>query len=82
MPVEEVERLMQENQDAADWQRQVNDLIGGSLSAEDDELAMQELAALEEEVSTSCVALHLFRDVEEGLWGLPWPLYLCLRSNV
>jgi len=49
-PVEEVERLMQENAEAADWQRAVDALIGDSLTAEDDALAQQELDELEKEL--------------------------------
>eukprot|EP00958_Prasinococcus_capsulatus_P023333 scaffold3429_cov339-Prasinococcus_capsulatus_cf.AAC.4 len=44
---------MQENAEAADWQRAVDALIGDSLTAEDDALAQQELDELEKEVRSA-----------------------------
>ncbi|CAN0011860.1 unnamed protein product [Lampetra planeri] len=43
MSIEEVERIMDETQDSIDYQRQIDDLLAGGLSDEDEEAVLAEL---------------------------------------
>ncbi|XP_029978384.1 charged multivesicular body protein 6-like [Sphaeramia orbicularis] len=46
MTIEEVERIMDETQDAIEYQRQIDDLLAGALSPEDEDAVLAELEAL------------------------------------
>lgn len=46
MSVEEVERIMDETQDAVEYQKQIDDMLAGSLSQEDEDAVLAELEAL------------------------------------
>uniref|UniRef100_A0A3Q3H0N0 Charged multivesicular body protein 6 n=1 Tax=Labrus bergylta TaxID=56723 RepID=A0A3Q3H0N0_9LABR len=46
MSIEEVERIMDETQDAIEYQRQIDDMLAGSLSPEDEDAVLAELEAI------------------------------------
>uniref|UniRef100_A0A3Q3K0Z3 Charged multivesicular body protein 6a n=1 Tax=Monopterus albus TaxID=43700 RepID=A0A3Q3K0Z3_MONAL len=46
MSVEEVERIMDETQDAIEYQRQIDEMLTGSLSQEDEDAVLAELEAI------------------------------------
>ncbi|XP_076008060.1 charged multivesicular body protein 6 [Genypterus blacodes] len=46
MSIEDVERVMDETQDAIEYQRQIDEMLGGSLSQEDEDAVLAELEAL------------------------------------
>nr|XP_043869175.1 charged multivesicular body protein 6 [Solea senegalensis] len=46
MSIEEVERIMDETQDAIEYQRQIDDMLAGSLSQEDEDAVLAELDAI------------------------------------
>ncbi|KAF1373489.1 hypothetical protein PFLUV_G00239400 [Perca fluviatilis] len=46
MSVEEVERIMDETQDAIEYQRQIDDMLAGSFSQEDEDAVLAELEAI------------------------------------
>ncbi|XP_041671744.1 charged multivesicular body protein 6 [Cheilinus undulatus] len=46
MSIEEVERIMDETQDAIEYQRQIDDMLAGSLSQEDEDAVLAELEAI------------------------------------
>lgn len=46
LSVEEVERIMDETQDAIEYQRQIDDMLAGSLSQEDEDAVLAELEAI------------------------------------
>ncbi|KAL6095339.1 chmp6 [Pungitius sinensis] len=46
MSVEEVERIMDETQDAIEYQRQIDDMLAGSLTQEDEDAVLAELEAI------------------------------------
>lgn len=46
MSIEEVERIMDETQDAIEYQRQIDDMLAGALSPEDEDAVLAELEAL------------------------------------
>uniref|UniRef100_A0A8C4GT49 Charged multivesicular body protein 6 n=1 Tax=Dicentrarchus labrax TaxID=13489 RepID=A0A8C4GT49_DICLA len=46
MSVEEVERIMDETQDAIEYQRQIDEMLAGSLSQEDEDAVLAELEAI------------------------------------
>jgi len=48
MKIEDVEKLMEESQEAVDYQNQVNEMLGNSLSIEDNAAAEKELESMEE----------------------------------
>ncbi|XP_035254932.1 charged multivesicular body protein 6-like [Anguilla anguilla] len=48
MSIEEVERIMDETQDAIDYQRQIDDMLAGSLTQEDEDAVLAELEAITE----------------------------------
>ncbi|XP_064170837.1 charged multivesicular body protein 6-like [Anguilla rostrata] len=48
MSIEEVERIMDETQDAVDYQRQIDDMLAGSLTQEDEDAVLAELEAITE----------------------------------
>ncbi|RXN02168.1 Charged multivesicular body protein 6 [Acipenser ruthenus] len=53
MSIEDVERIMEETQDGIDYQRQIDEVLAGSLTQEDEDAVLAELEALtqgEEEV--------------------------------
>merc|ERR1719174_3649137 len=47
--VEDVEKVMDEAQDHAEWQSEINSLLAGEISAEDEDDIMAEFAMLEQE---------------------------------
>lgn len=49
MSIEEVERIMDETQEGIDYQRQIDDLLAGSLTSEDEEAILEELEAITQE---------------------------------
>uniref|UniRef100_A0A8C5RB66 Charged multivesicular body protein 6 n=1 Tax=Leptobrachium leishanense TaxID=445787 RepID=A0A8C5RB66_9ANUR len=49
MSIEEVERIMDETQEGIEYQQQIDELLSGSLTSEDEEAILQELEALTEE---------------------------------
>ncbi|KAL2078382.1 hypothetical protein ACEWY4_026067 [Coilia grayii] len=46
LSVEEVERIMDETQDSIEYQRQIDDMLAGSLSQEDEDAVLAELEAI------------------------------------
>ncbi|XP_035468083.1 charged multivesicular body protein 6 [Scophthalmus maximus] len=46
MTIEEVERIMDETQDAIDYQRQIDEMLSGSFSQEDEDAVLAELEAI------------------------------------
>ncbi|KAM9716112.1 charged multivesicular body protein 6-like [Menidia menidia] len=46
MSIEEVERIMDETQDAIEYQREIDDMLAGSLTQEDEEAVLAELEAI------------------------------------
>ncbi|XP_041830744.1 charged multivesicular body protein 6 [Melanotaenia boesemani] len=46
MSIEEVERIMDETQDSIEYQRQIDDMLAGSLSQEDEDAVLAELEAI------------------------------------
>ncbi|XP_030064454.1 charged multivesicular body protein 6-A [Microcaecilia unicolor] len=49
MSIEEVERIMDETQESIEYQRQIDEMLAGSLSAEDEEAILEELDAIVQE---------------------------------
>ncbi|XP_061782787.1 charged multivesicular body protein 6 [Nerophis lumbriciformis] len=49
MSIEDVERILDETQDAVDYQRQIDDMLAGSLSQEDEDAVLAELEAITQE---------------------------------
>ncbi|XP_074870642.1 charged multivesicular body protein 6 isoform X1 [Carettochelys insculpta] len=49
MSIEEVERIIDETQDAVEYQRQIDEMLAGSLSAEDEDAILEELNAITQE---------------------------------
>ncbi|XP_043936821.1 charged multivesicular body protein 6 isoform X2 [Protopterus annectens] len=52
MSIEDVERIMEETQDAIDYQRQIDDMLAGSLTDEDEDAILAELDAITQEETT------------------------------
>ncbi|XP_023672702.1 charged multivesicular body protein 6 [Paramormyrops kingsleyae] len=46
MSIEEVERIMDETQDAIEYQREIDDMLAGSLTQEDEDAVLAELDAI------------------------------------
>ncbi|XP_036389645.1 charged multivesicular body protein 6-like [Megalops cyprinoides] len=46
MSIEEVERILDETQEAVEYQRQIDDMLAGSLTQEDEDAVLAELEAL------------------------------------
>lgn len=46
MSIEEVERILEETQEGIEYQKQINELLAGSLTQEDEEAVLQELEAI------------------------------------
>ncbi|MCI4385091.1 hypothetical protein PGIGA_G00046380 [Pangasianodon gigas] len=46
LSIEEVERIMEETQDAIEYQKQIDEMLAGSLSQEDEEAVLAELEAI------------------------------------
>ncbi|XP_029954858.1 charged multivesicular body protein 6 [Salarias fasciatus] len=46
MSIEEVERIMDETQDSIEYQRQIDEMLAGSLSQEDEDAVLAELEAI------------------------------------
>ncbi|XP_026997232.1 charged multivesicular body protein 6 [Tachysurus fulvidraco] len=46
LSIEEVERIMEETQDAIEYQKQIDEMVAGSLSQEDEEAVLAELEAI------------------------------------
>ncbi|XP_041942023.1 charged multivesicular body protein 6-like [Alosa sapidissima] len=46
MSIEEVERILDETQEGIEYQKQIDELLAGSLSQEDEEAVLQELEAI------------------------------------
>ncbi|NP_001086081.1 charged multivesicular body protein 6-A [Xenopus laevis] len=49
MSIEEVERIMDETQEGIEYQRQIDEMLSGSLTAEDEEAILEELEAITQE---------------------------------
>ncbi|NWU19287.1 CHMP6 protein, partial [Dyaphorophyia castanea] len=49
MSIEEVERIIGETQDAVEYQRQIDELLAGSLTEEDEDAILEELNAITQE---------------------------------
>ncbi|KAJ1129083.1 hypothetical protein NDU88_007454 [Pleurodeles waltl] len=49
MSIEEVERIMDETQESIEYQRQIDEMLSGSLTQEDEEAILEELDALTQE---------------------------------
>ncbi|XP_009885134.1 PREDICTED: charged multivesicular body protein 6 [Charadrius vociferus] len=49
MSIEEVERIIGETQDAVEYQRQIDEILAGSLTEEDEEAILEELNAITQE---------------------------------
>lgn len=49
MSVEEVERILDETQEAVDYQRQIDELLAGSFTQEDEDAILEELDAITQE---------------------------------
>ncbi|CAK5264560.1 unnamed protein product [Mycena citricolor] len=49
MSIESVEKLMEETQEAQEYQREISDILANNLSADDEDAVQQELAALQAE---------------------------------
>lgn len=55
LSVDEIERIMDETQEGIDKQKEIDDLLSGLLTAEDDEAVLAELEALEAEEEARAV---------------------------
>ncbi|EDO47972.1 predicted protein [Nematostella vectensis] len=51
MSIEDVERIMDETKEAVEYQKEIDDLLSGSLTSEDEDAVLQELEALTESIS-------------------------------
>ncbi|GAA6108994.1 charged multivesicular body protein 6 isoform X1 [Tachysurus ichikawai] len=49
MSIEEVERIMDETQESIEYQRQIDDILAGSLTQEDEDAVLAELEAITQE---------------------------------
>ncbi|XP_062858962.1 charged multivesicular body protein 6 [Trichomycterus rosablanca] len=49
LSIEEVERIMDETHDAVEYQRQIDDILAGSLTQEDEDAVLAELEAITQE---------------------------------
>ncbi|XP_049716653.1 charged multivesicular body protein 6 isoform X1 [Elephas maximus indicus] len=49
MSIEEVERILDETQEAVEYQRQIDELLAGSLTQEDEDAVLEELDAITQE---------------------------------
>ncbi|XP_053562560.1 charged multivesicular body protein 6 [Bombina bombina] len=49
MSIEEVERILDETQEGIDYQRQIDELLSGNLTSEDEEAILEELEAITQE---------------------------------
>ncbi|XP_075435911.1 charged multivesicular body protein 6 [Ascaphus truei] len=49
MSIEEVEKIMDETQEGIEYQRQIDEILSGSLTAEDEEAILEELEAITQE---------------------------------
>ncbi|NP_001084537.1 charged multivesicular body protein 6-B [Xenopus laevis] len=49
MSIEEVEKIMEETQEGIEYQRQIDEMLSGSLTAEDEEAILEELEAITQE---------------------------------
>ncbi|XP_023684930.1 charged multivesicular body protein 6-like [Paramormyrops kingsleyae] len=49
MSIEEVEKIMDETQDAIEYQRQIDEMLSGSLTQEDEDAVLAELKAITQE---------------------------------
>ncbi|XP_044103169.1 charged multivesicular body protein 6 isoform X1 [Neovison vison] len=49
MSIEEVERILEETQEAVEYQRQIDELLAGSFTQEDEEAILEELNAITQE---------------------------------
>nr|XP_057922463.1 charged multivesicular body protein 6 isoform X1 [Doryrhamphus excisus] len=66
MSIEDVERILDETQEAVEYQRQIDDMLAGSLSQEDQDAVLAELEAIiQEEVELPDVPAHELPEVEE-----------------
>ncbi|XP_056431778.1 charged multivesicular body protein 6-like [Gadus chalcogrammus] len=68
MSIEDVERIMDETQEAIEYQRQIDELLAGTLTQEDEESVLAELRALtqEEEVQLPDVPTDPLPEVPEA----------------
>uniref|UniRef100_A0A2K6TWI0 Charged multivesicular body protein 6 n=2 Tax=Saimiri boliviensis TaxID=27679 RepID=A0A2K6TWI0_SAIBB len=49
MSIEEVERILDETQEAVEYQRQIDELLAGSFTQEDEDAILEELSAITQE---------------------------------
>ncbi|CAL8265647.1 charged multivesicular body protein 6 [Gadus morhua] len=68
MSIEDVERIMDETQEAIEYQRQIDEILAGTLTQEDEESVLAELRALtqEEEVQLPDVPTDPLPEVPEA----------------
>ncbi|CAL8287343.1 unnamed protein product [Boreogadus saida] len=68
MSIEDVERIMDETQEAIEYQRQIDEILAGTLTQEDEESVLAELQALtqEEEVQLPDVPTDPLPEVPEA----------------
>ncbi|XP_061562555.1 charged multivesicular body protein 6-like isoform X1 [Phycodurus eques] len=67
MSIEEVERILDETQDAVEYQRQIDEMLSGSFSQEDEEAVLAELEAITQgDVQLPDVPSHRLPDAPEA----------------
>lgn len=71
MKLEDVERIMDETKDAIDYQNEIDALIGGALTSEDEDDILAELDELTKDVDLPGVPEHELVDVETELPDVP-----------
>jgi len=71
MSVEDVERIMDETKDAVEYQNEIDELISGSLTDEDEEDIMKELEELNKDLDLPSVPEHDTVRLEDELPDVP-----------
>ncbi|XP_061611402.1 charged multivesicular body protein 6 isoform X2 [Phyllopteryx taeniolatus] len=67
MSIEEVERILDETQDAVEYQQQIDEMLSGSFSQEDEEAVLAELEAITQgDVQLPDVPSHRLPDAPEA----------------
>merc|ERR1719369_2542886 len=69
--IEDVERIMDETKEAAEYQDEIAALIGGGLSQEDEDDIMAELEGLAEDIDLPSVPEHEVQPVDDRLPDVP-----------
>ncbi|KAF3704066.1 Charged multivesicular body protein 6 Chromatin-modifying protein 6 [Channa argus] len=57
MSIEEVERIMDETQDSIEYQRQIDEMLAGSLTQEDEDAVLAELEAITQGKMKGCFSM-------------------------